>query len=1215
MANRNREYIDFLKQRFDETKFIEFISDLLNLSSDNINTSMIELKPEQKQFKDTVEYYKFVANYKSNSDGIGTFIVKLSSEGSQNARASQRTFISTLLNKYELDAALVAFYQDDEPSWRLSFVKKELNFTDKGIKVDLTPAKRYSYLVGENESVHTAQEYLFSLLNIEDRKITLADIEKVFDVEKVTKKFFEEYKEKYLQLKEFLDENEDFLTESRNCDFTSEEFAKKLMGQIVFLYFLQKKGWLGVQIVPDVLSKDEYYEISSKTDSVCNNLLEKYYIYDNNEYRIDKQTIRNESIKDNIDNFISIFKGTKYDKPWGSGDKQFVRNMFKKSKLDHKDNFFDEYLEPFFYTGLNEKRNNQYFVLFNCKIPFLNGGLFEPLNNYRWSSAQFNIPDSMFSNDKREGILDIFDLYNFTIDEEEPLEKDIAVDPEMLGKIFENLLDVKNRKSTGSFYTPREIVHYMCQESLANYLVNKLGIPYEDIITFIKYGDVITQTDWNSIYNKDGTRLLPESIWNKIIKIDQALIDIKIADPAVGSGAFPLGMLNEIVKLRDNISSYLLIQKDLNVINENDFSTDNRDTYSMKLQTIQNSIYAVDIEISAVDIAKLRLWLSLIVDYPNEQEPRPLPNLDCKIMQGNSLLDEYEGISLFNSKILDNHLKNYKRNSDEKSTKSLNIQFNLFDKNSDLDSQMKQLIKYQEEYFITQNSQRKKELKHLIEDIQFGMISLSIGYDTKKLREIEELSKKKSKNWFIWKLEFFDVFKNNGGFDIVIGNPPYVGEKGNKNIFDPINKSSFGKQFHIGRMDLFYYFFHKSIDIGKDNALISFITTNYYVTADGGSKLRRDFYERTHIDKLINFNELSIFETAKGQHNMITFLRKSNDRGETLVYNAKKNQLTDKENIYNILNLNNSSFIKIEKKNLYDSDQYYIRIYVENAETLNLQNSILNKIKSNSRQLIELCNVNQGARTGVDKITDKHIMKFGNEFAKGEGVFVLSPEEVAIKGLNNCSSIKPWYKNSDISRYYTNDKNSYYVIYSQNNDLLSEDNKPAYEHLKKYKRILEARDSEYSWYKMDRPRKEEIFISEKIVSPQRSPKNTFAYNTGDWFASADVYFITKKLDVDLKYILGILNSKLYYYWLYCSGKRKGEMLELYQTPLSKIPIKNISVDNQRIISQYVDEIINIKKANKNANINEIQNKLDSFIYKIYQLNNTEIAQVESLYNN
>ena len=173
-------------------------------------------------------------------NNIGVFIIKLNNTSSTRARNMQRNFVATLLQKYNLDGALVSFFSDKEKTWRLSFVKKELSFTENGVKESLTSAKRYSYLVGEGESTHTAKEYLLHLLDIDNRKITISDIEKQFDVEKVTKKFFEEYKEKYLQLKEFLDKNEDFQTEAKNCDFNSEEFAKKLMGQIAFLYFLQK---------------------------------------------------------------------------------------------------------------------------------------------------------------------------------------------------------------------------------------------------------------------------------------------------------------------------------------------------------------------------------------------------------------------------------------------------------------------------------------------------------------------------------------------------------------------------------------------------------------------------------------------------------------------------------------------------------------------------------------------------------------------------------------------------------------------------------------------------------------------------------------------------------------------------------------------------------------------------------------------------------------
>ena len=889
MASNKKEYINFLTQKFEETKFIEFVSDLLNLAPEDINTSLTELKSLQKQFVDTVDYYKYVANYISNADKIGTFIVKLTSAGSQNARTSQRTFISTLLNKYDLDAALVAFYQDDESSWRLSFVKKELNFTDKGIKVDLTPAKRFSYLVGEHEAVHTAQQYLLSLLEIQDRKVTLADIEKVFDVEKVTKEFFEKYKEKYLGLKEFLDNNQDFITESENCDFTSEEFAKKLMGQIVFLYFLQKKGWLGVQIVPDELSKEEYNELSNQTDSVCNNLLEKYYNFNEDKYVINKQALKNEAIKDNINNFVSIFKNTKYDKPWGTGDKQFVMNMFKKSRLDHKNNFFDEYLEPFFYTGLNEKRDNQYFALFNCKIPFLNGGLFEPLNNYRWSSAKFNIPDEIFWNGEN-GILDIFNLYNFTIDEEEPLEKDIAVDPEMLGKIFENLLDVSDRKDTGSFYTPREIVHHMCQEVLANYLCTKNNLKYDEVIEFIKYGDLICQSDCIEVYNS-GNHILSDSIWNNIVEIDLSLLNVKVCDPAVGSGAFPLGILNEIVRLRDNLSSYMIIQNDLGIIDFSELTEEQkqRDIYSLKLLTIKNSIYAVDLELSAVEIAKLRLWLSLIVDYDNEEEPKPLPNLDCKIVQGNSLVDEFEGTPLFSNKVI--------KNSMRKNAAKVNIQQNMFGEAADIhiqeafgfdevkddktDEVFEQIISLQKQYFNAHESTLKKSIKSKLESLQYRMVEESLKNNSSKLEKFKELEKRKKKPWFIWQLEFYDVFKdNNGGFDIIIGNPPYktYGLRDNANLTVELKKYYVRKFINSAeyKINLYPMFMELAYSLGHTNSIISYIVPDSFLVGKYFSKIRRLILKESSIVDILLI-KAKVFESASvGQSVVFLFQKKKN---------------------------------------------------------------------------------------------------------------------------------------------------------------------------------------------------------------------------------------------------------------------------------------------------------------------------------------------------
>ena len=988
MTNRNREYIDFLKQRFDETKFIDFISDLLNLSSDDINSSKNEIIPEQKQFRDTIEYYKFVANYTSNSDRIGTFIVKLTAEGSQNARTAQRTFISTLLNKYDLDASLVAFYQENEPSWRLSFVKKELNFTEKGIKVDLTPAKRFSYLVGEHESVHTAQEYLFSLLNIDSHKITLSEIEKVFDVEKVTQRFFEEYKEKYLVLKEYLDKNQDFITESENLDFTSEEFAKKLMGQIVFLYFLQKKGWLGVQLVPEKLSNDEYYEISSRIDSICNNLLEKYYVKETDGYTIDINKIKNETIKDNINTFISIFKGTKYDKPWGTGDKKFVRNMFRKSRLDHsKDNFFDEYLEPFFYTGLNEKREYQYFVLFNCKIPFLNGGLFEPLNGYRWASAQFNIPDEMFSNDNNDGILDIFDLYNFTIDEEEPLEKDIAVDPEMMGKIFEELLDVKDRKNTGSFYTPRDIVHYMCQETLANYLTSKVNIDYSDIIQFIKYGDEISQYDWGISIDGNYDFKVGKTIYNNLIEIDDALYNVKIADPAVGSGAFPLGMLNEIIKLRSNLQTYILIKNDMGKLDlTNLYNTYHLETniYNMKLQVIENSIYAVDLEPSAIEIAKLRLWLSLIVDYPSELEPKPLPNLDCKIMQGNSLVDKFEGIKLFSEKVI--------KNSMRKNASKTEVQQNIFgdlsdiiiqqtldfdDEESNYNTYIDNMINLQKQYFNAFDSNQKKELKKKIDNIQFGMIQNSLKNDLSKFKKFNKVINKKKKPWFIWQLEFYDVFRDKGGFDIVIGNPPYVSTKGSED--DDKNNLIDIYGFYD---DLYNHFIFKSIDLLKDNGILSMITSNTYFTTYTKKGLRNKILENQLI-KIVDLG-YNVFKSAMVSTAIIEIKKNENNKiFKSYIVDAKESSNIDSaveyeiyQNIYNN-SINNSFFIpnesnlKINKilgaihNDLLNTYWKYISTSKNISKYSGILSEYRNNLKAGDWTLVGLvCDGGQGLATG-----------------------------------------------------------------------------------------------------------------------------------------------------------------------------------------------------------------------------------------------------------
>ncbi len=1033
MTEKEKKYLEYLNSKFDELKFIEFVQDLLNLEQKDF--ILEDVNVVQETFKDYIKRYKKVASYTIGIEKIGVFIIEINEstvnkERVSRARVKQRNYVATLLDSYNLEAAIVAFYSNDEDAWRISFVKRELELTDKGIKQNVSPARRYSYLVGANESIHTAKEYLFNLLKNNEKKFSVSEIEEQFNVEKVTEQFFAEYKEKYLQLKEYLDNNIDFQTEAKRCDFKSEEFAKKLLGQIVFLYFLQKKGWLGVQLIPEELEMYEFDEliIQYKDDIISQNLLKNYYKEVDHKYHIEIEKFRLNEMNENIFGLINIFKNTKYDMPWGTGNKNFIRSIFEKAESEHK-NFFDDYLEPFFYTGLNQKREkqSQFFPLFNCKIPFLNGGLFEELNGYRWSIAHFDLPNKMFSNGK-DGILDFLDTYNFTIDEEEPLEKDIAVDPEMLGKIFENLLEIKDRKSKGAFYTPRNIVYYMCQEAIANYLVNKVGVDYNETLQFIKYGDMISQYDWELFNNECYEFEIGESLYNNIISLDEALIKVKIADPAVGSGAFPLGMLTEIVKLRNNLQTYLLIQNELKIINiENIYNTEHTitDPYLLKLQTIENCIYAVDIEPSAVDIAKLRLWLSLIVDYPNNKEPQPLPNLDCKIMQGNSLVDRFEGIKLFSNDIF--------KATTKKDISKEKIQMNLlnnpiyvkqsfaFDGTDTLEEDLfGELQKYQKQFFINSNSDEKKYLKSKIEAIQFKLIEKSFEKYPNKLLKLKEEEQKRKKSWFIWELDFFDVFKNNQGFDIVIGNPPYVSTKGaeaedKKNLTDIYG-------FYD---DLYNHFIFKSIDLLKDNGILSMITSNTYFTTYTKKGLRKKILENQLI-KIVDLG-YNVFKSAMVSTAIIELKKNSNNKTfKTKVIDVKNSFSIDTSPIYEINqkifnnSINEAFFIptnqNLKINNLIGEihnnllDNYWK--YISTSKNITKYNEILeeyrDKLKEKDWTLVGLvCDGGQGLATGnngkylgiidgtseakrIKKLRESKLQEFNKDYNKN---FIMPSDE------------------------------------------------------------------------------------------------------------------------------------------------------------------------------------------------------------------------------
>ncbi|MCJ7614860.1 class I SAM-dependent DNA methyltransferase, partial [Candidatus Bathyarchaeota archaeon] len=378
---KNTEAVQLVSQTFthafSEEQFVGFVRNLLpGLNAPSSKTVPNAQIPQG--FREHVHSYTRLGTYHDPQGNVlDVVIVKLKRQGSlDRARTRQRNLMAHYLNKRGIDAVLVAYVADDLADWRFSYVKLayQTEITDKGkvkVKSEFTPARRYSFLVGENEPNHTAQKQLGDLL-MQKGKLTLAHVEEAFNIESVTKKFFEDYKDLFLQIKENLDQIVD--TDSQvKCEFERREidtanFTKKLLGQIVFLYFLQKKGWLGV-------AKDE---------------------------------------------------------AWGLGDRRFLHNLF----LENRDkNYFDDVLEPFFYEALAIERKGDFYPALQCKIPFLNGGLFEPMNGYDWENTNINLSNRVF-----EKIFKVFNLYNFTVREDEPLEREVAVDPEMLGKVFENLL-------------------------------------------------------------------------------------------------------------------------------------------------------------------------------------------------------------------------------------------------------------------------------------------------------------------------------------------------------------------------------------------------------------------------------------------------------------------------------------------------------------------------------------------------------------------------------------------------------------------------------------------------------------------------------------------------------------------------------------------------------------------------------------------------------
>ena len=1198
-----------LKASYDTKNYVDLICELF---ADVKIVAPDKYREERSNFSSHIEGSIHVGNFRTtDKKNIIIMAVELNkSSYVENSRSTQRSYAKKLIENGNADAALIAFYTAGNPKWRLSFVRLDYEMKIENGKLktaeNMTPAKRYSYLVGADEPCHTAISRFNKFLtdiSANPEYPTLDSLEECFSVEKVTDEFFKLYCEKFYQLQEQLEANEDFRIEAEQHNFTSDQFVKKLMGQIVFLYFLQKKGWLGVSAWPHTLSEKEYKNAFYARGKKSRELIPLVYkLTSDGTYRVSGNAL--DKISDEDEEILAqCVKG----RAWGTGPHNFMRKLFQLAER-RKVNFFDEILEPLFYDALNVNRGEQgYCPALHCRIPFLSGGLFEPIDGYDWKHNDFAIANEVFSNAAEkgtrdaDGILDIFDRYNFTMSEDEPMEREVAIDPEMLGKVFENLLEVKDRKSKGAFYTPREIVHYMCQESIINYLTTTMNVDKNDIRDFILYGDFMKDADTvkekrqgnSSMYISENLYKIDDAgnvLINRLDEMDKALQAVRVADPAVGSGAFPLGMLNEIVRARQNISAYLAIT--MNSYDRRMMYAMDRSPHKLKYETIKNCIFAADVEPSAVDIAQLRLWLSLVIDdeiNPDAQSPLDghknplaLPNLECNILCGNSLIDTFEGTQLIDKSAL---------LGDDRYQTNLNTHR--------FDALLKKLMDTQDELFKCEDTNKKAGLLKEIASIRDAIIMAQfVGASDETVENYKASTRLASKPYVLWQLDFARVFREKGGFDIVIGNPPYIqlqkciNEETGEKLGDQFAKCGYTSFVRTG--DIYCLFYEKGHSLLHEKGTLSFITSNKWMRAGYGKALRGFFAKNTDPLILIDFAGQKIFESATVDVNILMFAKDEN-RGSTFSCVANED-CRDNLSVFVQRNCCMMSYTSNESWSILSPIEQSIKKKIEAVGTP-LKNWDIN--------------INYGIKTGYNE------------------AFIINTQkknELIAQDPKSAEIIRPILRGRDIKRYSAKFADLWLLFIpwhfplhldssirgaSEKAEQLFKEQYPAiYQHLLSFKPQLEKRNSSetgirYEWYALQRwgAKYWDDFSKPKIIWGNLCLSSQFAYTEEPFIINAPSPMIT----TGTKYLVAVLNSKLADWYIRQLGvTRNGGYFEYKPMFVEKMPIPILEKSDEKPFNNLVDLIMNTDHKE------EYDNKINELVYSLYNLSPQEIAYIENV---
>ncbi|EAL7918765.1 class I SAM-dependent DNA methyltransferase [Campylobacter coli] len=917
---------------------------------------------------------------------------------------------------------------------------------------------------------------------------------------------------------------------------------------------------------------------------------------------------------------------------------------------------FDKLSELFFEILAKERsaRKKSEFAY----LPYLNSSLFEKQsieNTLEISNLNNDLKLNYYKNtvlkdDKckakkgqvglLEYLFEFLDSFDFGSDDEqsEILSQKELISSSVLGNVFEKL----NGYKEGSFYTPSFITSYMCKESITKVVLDKFN----------------TQFDLDA---KDISELR-KSLRKEDKKAQKELLNsIKICDPAVGSGHFLVSALNVMLSIYDELNLfdeefYLEVQNDEILItnHKGEFIEYKRpstpkdkahliqqELFHTKKDIIENNLFGVDINPNSCEITKLRLWIELLkhsfyqsFDDENYHDLKTLPNIDINIKCGNSLVSYFEtGKSLSHYPNIKERMSKYKRivkdykegfytdkNLIAKEIKNLQESFKNFCLKDKFNKEIKQLTNGANEYskkygdFLADEHHDEKFKSF------FSKNMFEFSFDEKvAIKEFANLKKEydnifnlESNHPFEWRFEFPEILGDDGnfkGFDLIIGNPPYIKEAENKELFTNTKKL----RTYQGKMDIWYHFVGRGFDILKNNGYLAFIATNNWVTNSGAKKLRNIVLEESQILSLVDFSSFMVFDSASIQTMIMSFQKTKPPKNYEFHFAKITTQTPIYEDALSLLKNEKTQNNEILKINL--TPKKFI------DKTLNFTKSdyeeLFNKIQKYGKFYLEEREVAQGIVYPQENINKKSLEILGNNFYLGQGIQKLTNEEVENLNLlkNEKILLKPIFESDNIQKYFVKRYNYFWVIYTNSsfkNPNSMDDYPNLKKHLDKFQNVITSDNKPYG---LHRARDEKFFTgSPRIVALRKcvgEPK--FSYVDFDCYVSATFYVI-KTQRINVKYLTAILNSKLIAFWLKHKGKMQGNNYQIDKEPLLNIPIVTINSKNQKIADELinlVDEILKAKEQDKNANTQELENKINSLVYKLYNLTEDEIKIIEN----